>query len=163
MEHNFTSNHKYLENSTFSFTCNVRGLRLLISAVLHLYQIISKLPLRNFKLHLHLSRSQRPLGRHGRCNPLPPFYFVFSFSYGVAKLQPSPFSDIFLPTLTFVAPFFSLLALFLVKSSWQALMILIYSPTTLTCVSLLWLRYHHRANGLPDSVSDCIVSDVISL
>ena len=39
-------------------------------------------------LHLHLSRSQRPLWCHRRGNPLPPFYFVFSFSYGVAKLQP---------------------------------------------------------------------------
>ena len=33
MEHNFTSNHKYVENSTFSFTCNVHRFRLLISVV----------------------------------------------------------------------------------------------------------------------------------
>ena len=99
-------------------------------------------------LHLHLSRSQWPLGHHGCHNPLPPFYFVFSFSYGVAKLQLSLFSDFFLPTLSFVAPFFSLLALFLVKSSWQALMILIHAQTPLTCVSLLRLRYHHRAQWL---------------
>ena len=43
---------------------------------------------------------------------------------------------------------FSLLALFLVKSSWQALMILIHAQTTLTCVSLPWLRYHYRAQWL---------------
>ena len=41
------------------------------------------------------------------------------------------------PNASFVGPFFSLLALFLVKSSWQALMILIHAQTTLTCVSLL--------------------------
>ena len=44
--------------------------------------------------------------------------------------------------------FFSLLALFLVKSSWQALIILIHAQTTLTCVSLPWLRYHYRAQWL---------------
>ena len=102
------------------------------------------------ELHLHLSRSQWPLGGHGRCNPLPLFYFVFSFSYGVAKLQPCPFSDRYCsPNTSFVGPFFSLLALFLIKSSWQALMILIHAQTsTLTYVSLLWLRYHHRAQWL---------------
>ena len=50
-----------------------------------------------------------------------------------------------------VGPFFSLLALFLqflVKLSLQALMILIHSQITLTCVSLPWLRYHHRAQWL---------------
>ena len=30
----------------------------------------------NRGVHLHLSRSQWPLGRHRRCNPLTPFYFV---------------------------------------------------------------------------------------
>ena len=35
-------------------------------------------------------RSKWPLGCHRRCNPLPPFYFVLSFSYSVAKLQPCP-------------------------------------------------------------------------
>ena len=49
------------------------------------------------------------------------------------------------PNASFVGPFFSLLALFLEKSSWQALVILIHAQTTLTCVSLPWLRYHHRA------------------
>ena len=34
-------------------------------------------------------------------------------------------------------------------------------PNTLTCVSLLWLRYHHRAQWL--AVFYCIVSDVISV
>ena len=41
-------------------------------------------------LHLYLFRSQWPLGRHGHSNPLPPFDFVFSFPYSVAKLQPCP-------------------------------------------------------------------------
>ena len=100
-------------------------------------------------MHLHLSRSQWPLGRHRHCNPLPPFYFVFSFSYSVAKLQPCPFSDVVYPTLLLSAPAsISLLAMFLVKSSWQDLMILIQAQTTLTCISLPWLRYHHRAQWL---------------
>ena len=34
-----------------------------------------------------------------RCNPPPPFYFVFSFPYGMAKLQPCPLSDVVFPTL----------------------------------------------------------------
>ena len=48
--------------------------------------------------------SDRALGRHRRCNPLPPIYFVISFSYGVAKLQPCPFSDVVFPTLLLSAP-----------------------------------------------------------
>ena len=64
------------------------------------------------------------------------FDFVFRFSYGVAKLQ------------SFVGPFFSLHALFLAKLSWQALPILIHAQTTLTCVSLPWLRYYHRVQRL---------------
>ena len=31
-------------------------------------------------LHKHLSRSQWPLDRHGRCNPLPPFLFSASLT-----------------------------------------------------------------------------------
>ena len=83
-------------------------------------------------LHLHLSRSQWPLGRHKRCNPLPPFYFVLRFSYGVAKLQPC------FPNASFVGPFFSLLTLFLLKSSWQALMILIHAHSDINTTYFIW-------------------------
>ena len=52
------------------------------------------------------------------------------------------------PNAPFVSPVISLLALFFVKLSWLAPMILIPAQTTLTCVSLLWLTYHHRAQCL---------------
>ena len=69
--------------------------------------------------------------------------------------QPSPsiwffLKDIILPTLILSAPssFFSLLALFFVKLSLASPDDLDKCPTTLTCVSLPWLRYHHRAQWL---------------
>ena len=97
-------------------------------------------------LHKHLSRSQWPLDRHGRCNPLPPFYFQLLLrSRKTSTLCIQRYCS---PNASFVGPFFSLFALFLVESSWQALMILMHAQTTLTCVSLLWLRYHHGAQWL---------------
>ena len=45
-------------------------------------------------------------------------------------------------------PLLLFLALFLVKLSWQALLNLIDIPTTLTCISLPWLRCHHRARSM---------------
>ena len=92
-------------------------------------------------LHLHLSHSQWPLTCHRHSKPLPPFDFVFSFSYAIAKLQPCPLRD-YSPNASLVGPFFSLLALFLVKLSWQALMILTHAQTTLTCISLLCYIRH---------------------
>ena len=56
-------------------------------------------------LHLHLSRSQWPLGRHGHSNPLPPFDFVFSFSYGVENLNPVH-SEILFSQCFFCRPLF---------------------------------------------------------
>ena len=113
-------------------------------------------------LHKHLSRSQWPLDRHGRCNSLPPFYFQLLLrSRKTSTLSIQRYCS---PNASFVGPFFSLLALFLVKSSWQALMILIHAQTTLTCVSLPWLRYYHRAQRLAwYCVSDGIVGDVVSV
>ena len=97
-------------------------------------------------LYKHLSRSQWPLDRHGRCNPFPSFYFQLLLrSRKTSTLSIQRYCS---PNASFVGPFFSLIALFLVESSWQALMILIHAQTTITCVSLLWLRYHHGAQWL---------------
>ena len=65
---------------------------------------------------------------------------IFFFSLSIQRFRS--------PNASFVGPFFSLLALFLVKLSWEALMILIHAQTTLTCVSSLCLRYYHRAQWL---------------
>ena len=80
--------------------------------------------------------------------------FLFSASLRAWQtLNPAHSEILFSRHASFVGPFFSLFALFLVKLSWQALVILIHAQTTLTWVSLPWL----------DSVSDCIVSDVVSV
>ena len=83
---------------------------------------------------MHLSRSHGD--RWGATDIATLFLHLILFAASLRALQnlnPS-----------FVGPCFSLLALLLVQFSWQALLILIYAQTTLTCVSLLWLRYHRR-------------------
>ena len=57
-------------------------------------------------LHKHLSRSQWPLDRHGRCNPLPPFYFQLLLrSRKTSSLCIQRYCS---PNASFVGPFFSL-------------------------------------------------------
>lgn len=80
-------------------------------------------------LHLLLSRSEWPLVRQGASNPFLPFDFVFRFSQDVAKLRSCPLRDIIPPTRLLS---FSLLALFLVRLSCQALLTLIHTQTALT-------------------------------
>ena len=80
--------------------------------------------------------------------PSPSIWFCFQLLLGRCKTSTLSTQRCYSPNASFVGPFFSLLALFLVKLSWQALMILIHAQTTLTCVSLLWLRYHYRAQWL---------------
>ena len=75
--------------------------------------------------------------------PSPPILFCFQLPLQRRKTSTLSIQRCSSPNASFGGPFFPLLALFLVKSSWQALMILIHAQTTLTCVSLLWLRYHH--------------------
>lgn len=61
------------------------------------------------------------------------------------------------PNPSFVGLFFPLLALFLVKLSWQTMLILIHAHrTTSISISLPWLRCHYRAR-----CTDCVVGDVV--
>ena len=151
MEHNFTSNHKHLENSTFSFTCKVHRFRLMISVVAYYCAYIrSSL---NYAYAILSCTCTYPVVNDlwGVTDVATLFLHFILFSASLTASQNFNLvylAIFFLPTLTFVVPFFSVLALFLVKSSWQALMILIHAQTTLTCVSLLWVRYHHRAQWL---------------
>ena len=111
---------------------------------------------------MHLSRSHG--GRWGATDiaTLSLHFILYSDSLRASRRKTSKpvHQRCFAPNVSFVGPFFSLLALFLVKSSWQGLVILIHAQTILTCVSLAWLRC---PDGLPDSVSDCTVSDVVSV
>ena len=91
-------------------------------------------------LHLHLS-----LWGATDIATLSPHLILFSASLRALQNFNPVHSEILFSQRFFCRP---LLALFLVKLSWQALMILIHAQTTLTCVSLLWLRYHHRAQWL---------------
>ena len=77
-------------------------------------------------------------------------YLFFFFSDSLSASQ--NFNPVHLEMLFsqwfFIGLFFSLLALLPVKLSWQALLISIHTPTTLTCVSLPWLSCRHRARWL---------------
>ena len=99
-------------------------------------------------LHLHLYISHSHGDCWGTMNLATLSLPLILFSASLRVLQNCPLRDIYFPNASFVGPFFSLLALFLVKLSWRALLILIRAQTTFTCVSLPWLIYHHRAQWL---------------
>ena len=80
--------------------------------------------------------------------PFPSIWFCLQLLLGRCKTSTLSTQRYYSPNSSFVGPFFSLLALFLAKLSWQALPILIHAQTTFTCVSLPWLRYYHRAQRL---------------
>ena len=63
------------------------------------------------------------LGLHGPSNPFPPSDLVFTFCSGVANLNSIQSEIVYSPNASFIFLFFSLLALFHVKLSWQALLI----------------------------------------
>ena len=150
MEHNFTSNQKYLENSTFSFSCNVHRFRLLISVVAYYCACIrSSL---NYVYAISSCTCTYPVVNDlwGATDvaTLSLHFILFSASLTASQNFNPVHSAILFSQSFFCWPLLLPPCTVPVKSSWQALMILIHAQTTLTCVSLLWLRYHHRAQWL---------------
>ena len=89
-------------------------------------------------LHLHLSRSHGDRWGVTDLATLSLHLTLFSDSLRASQTSTLSTPRCYSPNASFVGLFFSLLALFLVKLSWQALLVLIHAQTILTCVSLLW-------------------------
>ena len=91
---------------------------------------------------------------------------LFQIFYGHHKTSTCPLKHVIRPTLFLTASSSPSLHCSLLDCllPWQDLLILIQAQTTFTCVSLPWLKdVIIGPNGLPDSVSDCIVSHVVSV
>ena len=100
---------------------------------------------------LHLAPCTYPVvmvtvGAARTYQPFPSIGFCFQLLLARASQHFNPVhSEIILPmTLLLSAPSSLSWHWFLVKLSWQALMILIHAQTTSTCVSIPWLRYHYH-------------------
>ena len=110
-----------------------------------------------FDLSLHLS-----CNHHGSATDLATLsLLIFLFSDNLrARENFNPGQSLmrcYSPNPSFVGLFFPLLALFLVKLSWQTMLILIHAHrTTSISISLPWLRCHYRAR-----CTDCVVGDVV--
>ena len=89
--------------------------------------------------------------------PSPSILFCFQLLLRRRKSSALSIQQCCSPNASFVGPFFSLFALFLVKSSWQALVILIHAQTTLTCVFVLWLRYRPTLNSIRQTDVDTLM------
>lgn len=88
------------------------------------------------------------VGSHRPSNPFLPSDFVFRFSKWRRKTSTLFTQKCYSYNASFVSPFSSLLALFLVKLSRQVLLIFIHAQPTFSCVSLPWLRRYHKARWL---------------
>lgn len=88
------------------------------------------------------------VGSHRPSNPFLPSDFVFRFSKWRRKTSTLFTQKLYSYNASFVSPFSSLLALFLVKLSRQVLLIFIHAQPTFSCVSLPWLRRYHKARWL---------------
>ena len=100
-------------------------------------------------MHLHLSSSHGDRWGTTDLATLSLYLILFSDSLSASQnFNPVHSEMLFSQWFFFIGLFFSLLALLLVKLSWQALLISIHTPTTLTCVSLPWLSCRHGARYL---------------
>ena len=134
----------YLENSTFSFTCNVHRFRLLISVVAYYCACIrSSL---NYAYAISSCTCTYPVVNDlwGATDVATlSLHFILFSAFLTASQNFNPVHS----AMLFSQRFFCR-PLLLPSCSVPCKIVLIHAQTTLTCVSLPWLRYHHRAQWL---------------
>ena len=95
---------------------------------------MSRNTLYSMYMHLHLSSSHGD--RWGTTDLATLYLILFLDSLSASQKFNPVHSEMLFSQCSFIGLFFSLLALLLVKCSWQALLTSIHTPATLTCVSL---------------------------